>query len=104
MKVGITPTIIKMQGEKTHQGKTPPLEFGGDGMTVYIDEESRKKAVERARFERKCNELEIIIAKLQKENNYEDAKCYADKLSSMRSNGAVEEEFVWRTRRSLLKQ
>ena len=104
MKVGITPTIIKMQGEKTHQGKTPPLEFGGDGMTVYLDEESRKKVVERARFERKCNELEIIIAKLQKENNYEDAKCYADKLSSMRSNGAVEEEFVWRTRRSLLKQ
>lgn len=106
MKSGITPTIIKMQGERTHTGKTPPLEFGGDASFLLADEpeEVRKKALERARFERQCNELEIIIAKLQKENNYEDAKSYADKLSSMRSNGTVEEEFVWRTRRSLLKQ
>ena len=106
MRAGITPTIVKMQGEKSHRGKTPPIEFGGEFITmgVEVPEEIRVQTIARDRFERQCNELEIIIAKLQKENNYEDAKSYADKLSSMRSNGKVEEEFVWRTRRDLLKQ
>lgn len=106
MRTKITPTIVKMQGERSHQGKTPPLEFGGEQSVVTADipDDVRADMLARARFERQCNELEIIIAKLQKENNYEDAKSYADKLSLMRSNGKVEEEFVWRMRRSLLKQ
>ena len=105
MSKGVTPLVIKMQGDRAHKGKTPPLEYGETqyGGEVY-DETLRKKAVEKARFERQCNELEIIIAKLKAENNYEDAKGYADKLSSMRSNASIEEEFVWRTRRSLSKQ
>ena len=105
MSEGVMPLVLKMQGERAHAGKTPPLEYGETqyGGEVY-DETLRKKAVEKARFERQCNELEIIIAKLKAENNYEDAKGYADKLSSMRSNASIEEEFVWRTRRSLSKQ
>ena len=58
----------------------------------------RAQAVALARFERQCNELEVIISKLKAENNFEDAKGYADKLSSMRSKSSIEEEFVWRTR------
>ena len=105
MRKGINPLVIKMQGDRAHKGKTPPLEYGETqyGGEVY-DEILRKKVVEKARFERQCNELEIIIAKLKAENNYEDAKGYADKLSSMRSKSSIEEEFVWRTRRSLSKK
>ena len=102
MRAGILPTIVKMQGELSHTGKTPPL---GDGdMAEEPQGIFHAEATERARYQRQCNDLEIIIAKLKAENNYEDAKGYADKLSSMRSNTAIEEEFVWRTRRSLLKQ
>lgn len=105
MHEGVTPLVIKMQGDRAHAGKTPPLEYGETqyGGEVY-DDTLRKKAIEKARFERQCNELEIIISKLKAENNYEDAKGYADKLSSMRSNASIEEEFVWRTRRTLSKQ
>ncbi|MBQ5930470.1 MAG: hypothetical protein IIX02_06740 [Clostridia bacterium] len=105
MREEVMQLVIKMQGDRAHTGKTPPLEYGEThyGGEVY-DEVLRKKAVEKARFERQCRELEIIIAKLQAENNYEDAKGYADKLSSMRSNGSIEEEFVWRTRQTLSKQ
>lgn len=101
MRNGVAPMIAKMQGNRAHTGKTPPLEYGETqyGGEVY-DDALRKKAVEKARFERQCNELEIIIAKLKAENNYEDAKGYADKLSFMRSNASIEEEFVWRTRRT----
>ncbi len=100
MSVGTLPMIKKMQGEKAHRGKTPPLEgydvnVGGAQATA---DGFRAQAVALARFERQCNELEVIIAKLKAENNYEDAKGYADKLSSMRSKSSIEEEFVWRTR------
>lgn len=97
----LLPSIVKMQGVKAHKGKTPPL---GENAEVSPFEEDRKKAVEKARFERRCNELEVIIAKLKAENNYEDAKGYADKLSLMRAESTMEEEFVWRTRRNLSKQ
>ena len=105
MREGVTPLVVKMQGDRAHTGKTPPLEYGEThyGGEIY-DEALRKKAVEKARFERQCRELEIIIAKLQEEKNYEDAKGYADKLSSMRSKASIEEEFVWRTRQTLSKQ
>ncbi len=105
MREGVMPLVIKMQGEFAHKGKTPPLEYGEThyGGEVY-DPVLHAKAVEKARFERQCNELEIIIAKLKAENNYEDAKGYADKLSSMRSRSSIEEEFVWRTRPTSSKQ
>ena len=105
MREGVAPLVVKMQGDRAHTGKTLPLEYGEShyGGDIY-DESLRKKALAKARFERQCHELELIIAKLQAENNYEDAKGYADKLSSMRSKAEIEEEFVWRTRQALSKQ
>lgn len=105
MREGVMPLVVKMQGDRAHIGKTPPLEYGETvyGGEVY-DKILHAKTLERARFERQCYELELIIAKLKAENNYEDAKGYADKLSSMRSKGKIEEGFVWRTRRDLLKR
>ncbi len=100
MRAGILPTIVKMQGEQTHSGKTPPVLFEGKTVELKDLEPSvYQDTLKAVRFERQCNELECIIAKLKEENNYEDAKDYADKLSSMRSNSEIEEEFVWRSRR-----
>lgn len=107
MNGGMLPMIKKMQGERTHRGKTPPLDgydMRAEGGARLMADDFRKQAVALARFERQCNELEVIIAKLKAENNYEDAKGYADKLSSMRSKSTIEEEFVWRTRPNLSKQ
>ena len=105
LKSAVLPVAVKMQGEKTHTGKTPPLPFEEEqGVDEAFHAARRAQAVAEARLERQCNELETIIAKLQKENNYQDAKSYADKLSSMRSNSVVEEDFVWRTRRNLSKR
>lgn len=105
LREGVLPTLLKMQGNRAHVGKTPPLEYGETqfGGEVY-DEELRKETLKNARFERQCHELEVIIAKLKAENNFEDAKGYADKLSVMRSKISIEEEFVWRTRRNSSKQ
>ena len=105
MREGLMPLVVKMQGDRAHAGKTPPLEYGETvyGGEVY-DQDLQDEAMKKARFERQCYELELIITKLKAENNYEDAKGYADKLSSMRSKGKIEEEFVWRTRLDLLKQ
>ena len=106
MSGGMLPMIKKMQGEKAHKGKTPPLE-GYDGSlegACLATDGFRKQAISLARFERQCNELEVIISKLKAENNYEDAKGYADKLSLMRSKSSIEEEFVWRTRPNLSKR
>lgn len=101
MSANILPMIKKMQGEKAHDGKTPPLDGydnNVDGGARLMADGFRAQAVALARFERQCNELEVIISKLKAENNFEDAKGYADKLSSMRSKSSIEEEFVWRTR------
>ena len=106
MRGKISPLVVKMQGIKGHSGKTPPLEYEEEnslGGAIY-DEMLRKNAMEKAQFERQKNELELIIAKLQKENNYGDAKGYASKLSNMKSNGVVEEGFVWHTRPTLLNR
>ena len=101
----VLPVAVKMQGEKMHTGKTPPLAFEEEfGADEAYNAALRAQATQNARLERQCNELETIIAKLKKEDNYQDAKVYADKLSSMRSNGVIEEEFVWRTHRSLSKR
>lgn len=105
MSAGIMPSVFKMQGKKAHRGKTPPLEmdeaFGED---FEFDAGFKAQTVARARFERQCNELNLIIKKLQDEGNYADAKEYADKLSQMKSKSAIEEEFVWRAPRNLSKR
>lgn len=92
----ITPSVIGMQGRNGHRGKTPPVEDG----TAPQDEE----AVAKIRFQRQCRELELVIEKLAGEDNYEDAKEYAAKLSRMKSKSRVEEEFVWRKKRTPLKK
>ncbi|MBE5746830.1 MAG: hypothetical protein E7352_01500 [Clostridiales bacterium] len=107
MSGDMLPIIKKMQGEKAHSGKTPPLEGYDntiDSGARFMADGFRAQAIALARFERQCNELEVIISKLKAENNYEDAKGYADKLSSMRSKSSIEEEFVWRTRPNLSRQ
>lgn len=104
MQSAVYPMIYKMQGERAHTGKTPPLDEAYDD---WYDEEDvlgveyREKAVAQARYERQCRELTIIIAKLKAEGKFEDAKSYEEKLSAMRSRGAIEEDFVWRTRLNL---
>ena len=105
MKGGVYPIVVKMQGDGTHTGKTPSVSVEEKhGAFRDLDPESYKTALRRERYKRQCNELEIIIEKLKAENNYEDAKDYADKLSLMQSNKDIEEEFVWRTRGPLSKQ
>ena len=103
----VYPMIYKMQGKKAHRGKTPPLDSEFCDPYDYEDTvgaEYRAKAIAQARYERQCRELEIIIKKLKAEGNFEDAKCYEEKLTVMRNRSAVEEDFVWRTRLSLSKQ
>ena len=105
MKGGVYPIVVKMQGDGAHTGKMPPV--GADGKQVDLREmlpEVYEETLRKERYKRQCNELEIIISKLKAENNYEDAKDYADKLSLMRSSTEIEEEFVWRTRGPLSKQ
>ncbi|MBQ8428548.1 MAG: hypothetical protein IJX30_00400 [Clostridia bacterium] len=105
MKGGVYPVVVKMQGDGAHTGKTPPVSEDGKSVDLRdLESDAYEDTLQKERFKRQCNELEIIIAKLKAENNYEDAKDYADKLSLMRSNVEIEEEFVWRTRRTLSKQ
>ena len=106
MRMGIMPSVLKMQGQKkAHCGKTPPLEMDDafdDGFE--FDAEFKTQKVAQTRYERQCNELNLIIKKLQDEGNFSEAKEYADKLSRMRSNATIEEEFVWRMPRNLSKR
>ena len=107
MKEAVYPMIYKMQGEKAHRGKTPPLD--GDYGDPYdyedtVSAEYRAKAITQARYERQCRELQIIIGKLKAEGNFEDAKSYEEKLTAMKNRSAIEEDFVWRKRRNLSKQ
>lgn len=87
----VLPVIITMQGKQAHNGKTPPSSFDDQ----QAPEEDKQKQIAKARFERQCYELNIIIRKLQRLGKYDEARGYADKLSRMKSNAAVEEEFVW---------
>ena len=105
MKGGVYPVVVKMQGDGAHTGKTPPVTSESGFVDLRdLPPDEYAEILKKERYKRQCNELEIIIAKLKAENNYEDAKDYADKLSLMRSNAEIEEEFVWRTRRPLSKQ
>ena len=93
------PSIIKMQGRQAHRGKSPSVEIGEESaLTEDLD------PVIRARFERQCRELTLMIEKLTRDGNYKDAKEYAAKLSRMKSNLALEEDFVWRGSTEELKK
>lgn len=107
MQAAVYPMIYKMQGERAHRGKTPPLD--GDYGDPYdyedtVGAEYRAKAIAQARYERQCRELTIIIEKLKSEGNFADAKSYEEKLTAMRNRATIEEDFVWRTRPNLSKQ
>lgn len=94
---GVMPSIIKMQGKEAHAGKTPAIELPEtDAIGRFSVASDEDEALEKLRFSRQCNELEIVLAKLQEIGDYDGAEGYADKLSRMRTTGIVEEEFVWR--------
>ncbi len=107
MQTGLFPLIKKMQGGKAHTGKTPPLEgeYGSpyDNADIVYGE-YRAQAVAKARYARQSRELEIIIAHLKAEGRGEEASGYQEKLAAMKIRGAIEEDFVWRTRASLSKR
>ena len=102
---GLIPAVIKMQGDSTHRGKMPPLsaedeDFLEQGAFATQTERSvyRADAAKRVRFERQCEELEILSDYLREHKDYDGANGYEEKLSQMRAKGDVEEEFVWRKR------
>ncbi len=97
---GIFPMVERMQGKEAHAGRTPPIVGNLDtsGIEKAFPAEYRAQAMQRARFERQCRELEIIIDSLKAKGLFEEAKGYAEKLAVMKNNGAIEEDFVWRTR------
>lgn len=93
----VEPVIAKMQGEETHKGKRlfaeSTEESALDDETV-LDEDLDPTT--RARRHRRCHELTLIIEKLTREGNFEDAKAYAAQLSRIRTNLKAEEAFIWR--------
>lgn len=98
MEKSLMPSIVKMQGQrKAHCGKTPPLDMEtATDIGQYFDEDVKKEVkAKQDRLERQCNELTLIIQKLQKEGKLAAAKEYAYKLSTMKSKLEIEEEFVW---------
>ena len=102
MQATVYPMIHQMQGKKAHKGKFPPLDSEYGDPYDYEDTvgaEYRAKAMAQARYERQCNELETIIEKLMAEERFEEVKSYQEKLRAMRNRCAIEEDFVWRTRR-----
>ncbi len=103
MQAGLFPLVQKMQGGRAHEGKTPPLD-GEYDPTDPLDLEYRARAIAKTRYQKQLRELEIIIHKLKAEGNISDAKDYEEKLVIMKNRGAIEEDFVWRTRRNLSKQ
>ncbi len=105
MQAGLFPMIKKMQGGKAHRGKTPPVDVEfGDFSLAELEEKYRKEVIQGARFERQTRELKIIIEHLQAEGKFEEAKSYEEKLNAMQSRSTVEEDFVWRTSRTLSKK
>ena len=101
MRGGIYPLIQKMQGDGAHTGERPPLfPHRNYGDLEHLSQDEKKDMIRKARLEKQCREIETIIEKLKSEGNYDDAKEYAGKLSSMRGNLEIEEEFVWRTRQT----
>lgn len=111
MYAGIFPALVRMQGEYAHVGKTPPLLAEDEEVleknqyASRLEREAyRNAAIKQARFERQCEEMEILSEYLRSQKDYEGADGYEAKLSQMRSKSEVEEEFVWRTRRNLSKR
>ena len=112
MGAGLYPSIVKMQGGVSgHRGKMPPLspededvldkkEFATEAEFILY----RADAAKRVRIERQCGELEILSDYLREKKDYDGADGYEAKLAKMRATSEVEEEFVWRTGRTLSKQ
>ena len=101
MQDGIEPLIIKMQGKESHRGKSPVLDSIEEENLAKIDKRDlsdaeMEEALQRTRLRRQCYELEVVLKKLQSDGDFEGAEGYADKLSRMRGNARIEEEFVWR--------
>ncbi len=90
---GLFPLVKKMQGDRAHGGKTPPVDLEED-----LPQVDRVKAIARARYLRQKTELKIIIEHLHAEGNREDAQGYEEKLAAMEKSEKVEEDFVWRLR------
>ena len=84
-----------MQGKKTHKGKFPTLQTDTDNFNATFEEASEDEIL-KTRIERQSRELSLIIEKLIGEGNYKQAKDYADKLSQMKSENRIEEDFIWR--------
>lgn len=112
MQFGLFPSVVKMQGSECgHRGKTPPLspedeEFLESKEFATIAELSsyRADAAKRARIDRQCAEMEILSDYLREKKEYDGADGYEEKLQKMRAKSEVEEEFVWRTNRTLSKR
>ncbi len=107
MQAGLFPLVKRMQGQRAHVGKTPPLDGEYGSPYVYGDilyGEYRAQEVAKARYVRQTNELEIIIAQLKAEGREEEASGYEEKLAAMKIRGTIEEDFVWRTRKRFSKR
>ena len=98
LTAAIEPVVIKMQGKKAHNGKTPIFDFTYDEGLGESKEEKLKEALAEASFQRQCVELECLISKLFAEKDEKGMKVYADKLSQMRFNEKLEGGEVWRGR------
>lgn len=91
----VMPLVTGMQNTSlSHKGKKPPLL--GDIQVEEISLEYEAKLRADARFQRQCNELKSVIAKLLSDGEFEGAREYQEKLKKMEEKLAVEEDFVWR--------
>ena len=94
LTVAIEPVVIKMQGKKAHNGKTPIFDL------LYNEAlgETMEGKLKEASFQRQCLELECLVSKFLAEKQEEKAKFYANKLSQMRYNEELEGGALWRGR------
>ncbi len=79
------PIVKKMQGGQVHSGKQP---VGG----------------ERERVRKRCNELKMIIDKLNTDGDFDGARAYTGRLSELQSGQVEEEDYVWRKHPRLFKR
>lgn len=97
LKNALVPEIIRLQGERTHCGKTPISEEG-------VEEQATKLDFDKASFEKQCKELNMMIQRLNAEGDYIGAQAYKEKLDRMKKTMTIEENFVWRGRLKKLKR
>lgn len=94
----IEPVVVKMQGKKAHNGKTPIFELSYDVGLGETKEEKLQEALAEASWKRQAQELECLISKFLAEKDAEGAKLYATKLSQIRCDEKVEGGDLWRGR------